>query len=137
MSRIENIKPGDPLPETEHPTDIIEQFLYNAAIWNAHRIHFDYAYATEVEGYEGLVIAGTLMGEWMGQVVNDWLGEDGCIVSFEFSNRLAGYVGEVLRSGGKVLSTDADEGTAELELFVSNVAGDILAPGKAVVRFDD
>jgi 3-methylfumaryl-CoA hydratase len=83
------------------------------------------------------VIAGTLMGEWMGQVVNDWLGEDGCIVSFEFSNRLAGYVGEVLRSGGKVLSTDADEGTAELELFVSNVAGDILAPGKAVVRFDD
>ena len=137
MSRIENINPGDQLPETEHPTDTKQQFLYNAALWNAHRIHFDYAYATEVEGYEGLVIAGTLMGEWMGQVVNDWLGEDGQIVSFEFSNRLAGYVGEVLRSGGKVVSTDPDENTAELELFVSNEAGDILAPGKVVVRFDD
>ena len=137
MSRINNINPGDLLPETEHPTDTKQQFLYNAALWNAHRIHFDYQYATEVEGYPGLVMAGPLMGEWLGQVVNDWLGEDGRIISFEFSNRSAAYVGEVLRSGGKVVSTEPDEGTAVLELFVSNEAGDILTPGQAVVRFND
>jgi hydroxyacyl-ACP dehydratase HTD2-like protein with hotdog domain len=137
MSRINNINPGDLLPETEHPTDTKQQFLYNAALWNAHRIHFDYQYATEVEGYPGLVMAGPLMGEWLTQNVNDWLGDDGRIVSFEFSNRQAAYVGEVLRSGGKVVSTEPDEGTAVLEVFVSNEAGDILTPGQVVVRFDD
>ena len=77
------------------------------------------------------------MGEWLGQVVNDWLGDDGRIVSFEFSNRRAAYVGELLRSGGKVVSTEPDEGTAVVELFVSNEAGDILTPGQAVVRFNN
>jgi len=135
MPRINDISPGELLPETEYITDTKQQFMYNAALWNAHRIHFDYPYATEVEGYPGLVIAGPLMGEWLTQSVNDWLGDDGSILSFEFSNRRAAYVGDVLRSGGKVVSTDPDTGTATLELFVSNEAGDVVTPGKVVVFF--
>jgi len=109
--------------------------MYNAALWNAHRIHFDLPYATEVEGYPGLVIAGPLMGEWLTQCVHDWLGDDGQLVTFEFSNRRAAYVGDVLRSGGKVVSTDPDQGTASIELQVSNEAGEAVTLGAAVVRF--
>jgi len=137
MSRLNDIRPGDQLPDREHVTDIKQQFMYNAALWNAHRIHFDYAYATEVEGYPGLVIAGPLLGEWLGQRVNDWLGEDGRMVSFEYSNRRAAYVGDVLHSSGKVVSTDPDTGTVVLELQVSNEAGEAVTPGTAVVRFGD
>ena len=111
--------------------------MYNAALWNAHRIHFDYAYATEVEGYSGLVIAGPLLGEWLGQRVNDWLGDDGRMVSFEYSNRRAAYVGDVLHSSGKVISTDPNTGTVVLELQISNEAGEAVCPGTVVVRFED
>ena len=135
MSRIKQTQPGDLLPPTDHVTDTKQQFMYNAALWNAHRIHFDLPYATEVEGYPGLVIAGPLMGEWLTQCVHDWLGDDGAIVSFEFSNRRAAYVGDVLRSEGTIASTQPDAGTAALELQVVNEAGEAVTLGSAVVRF--
>lgn len=35
-------------------------FRYSALMFNAHRIHYDFVYATEVEGYSGLVVHGPL-----------------------------------------------------------------------------
>lgn len=134
MSRIETIKLGDLLPERAFDIDNVQLFLYNAALWNAHRIHFDYPYATEVEGYAGLVNAGPLMGDWLAQCVIEWMGDDGELISIEYSNRRAAYVGDVLRSGGKVLSADPETGTVELELWLKNAADEAVTPGNAVVR---
>jgi 3-methylfumaryl-CoA hydratase len=134
MSRIETIKLGDLLPERAFDIDNVQLFLYNAALWNAHRIHFDYPYATEVEGYAGLVNAGPLMGDWLAQCVIEWMGDDGELISIEYSNRRAAYVGDVLRSGGKVLSADPETGTVELELWIKNAADEAVTPGNAVVR---
>ena len=56
---------GDPLPEgawqesvTPTPTLL---FRYSAVTFNGHRIHYDWPYATETEGYPGLVVHGPLM----------------------------------------------------------------------------
>ena len=56
---------GDPMPEgawqesvTPTPTLL---FRYSAVTFNGHRIHYDWPYATEVEGYPGLVVHGPLM----------------------------------------------------------------------------
>lgn len=137
VSAFNDIRPGDALPGAKHVTDIKQQFMYNAALWNAHRIHFDYKYATEVEKYSGLVIAGPLLGEWLTQNVFDWLGDDWSLGSFEYSNRRAAYVGDVLHFTGKVVSSDAETGTIVLELLISNEAGEVVTPGTAVMRFND
>ena len=135
VSRIQSIKSGELLPERQFQPDNVQLFLYNAALWNAHRIHFDHPYATEVEGYPGLVIAGPLLGDWLTQSVIEWLDEDGSLISIEYSNRKASYIGEVLRSGGKVVSSDQDAGTAELDLYIKNEADEVITPGTAIVRF--
>jgi len=135
MTRIKNINVGDALPERAFKPDTAQLFLYDAALWNAHRIHFDYPYATEVEGYPGLVIAGPLMGDWLTQCVVDWLGGDGKLVSIDYSNRQAAFIGEVLRTGGSVIAVDPDTREAQLELFVKNEANDVIIPGAAVVNF--
>jgi hydroxyacyl-ACP dehydratase HTD2-like protein with hotdog domain len=135
MTRIKTIKPGDLLPEREFEPDNVQLFLYNSALWNAHRIHFDRPYATEVEGYPGLVIAGPLLGDWLTQSVLEWLGDDGKLASIEYSNRQASYIGETLRSGGMVLSSEQDTGTVELEMYIKNGADEVITPGVAVVRF--
>ncbi len=101
LSRIESIKPGDLLPERQFEPDNVQLFLYNSALWNAHRIHFDHPYATEVEGYPGLVIAGPLLGDWLTQSVIEWLDEDGSLISIEYSNRKASYIGEVCVQGAR------------------------------------
>ena len=45
---------------TIHADDVL-LFRYSALTFNAHRIHYDRRYATEVEGYPGLVVHGPLI----------------------------------------------------------------------------
>lgn len=135
MSLVD-VSVGQTLPEREYTPDNIQLFFYNAVLWNAHRIHYDLPYATDVEGYPGLVIAGPLLGDWLTQCVLEWLGADGALVSFEYSNRLASYIGETLTVGGSVTAVDTATGEVELDLAVRNEAEEIITPGTARVRFD-
>ena len=134
-ARLHDLAVGEQLPERSFTPDNVQLMLYNAVLWNGHRIHFDAPYAKDVEGYPGLVIAGPMLGDWLHQCLCEWLGEDGHIASIEYSNRIASYIGETLTSGGTVLAVDTQAGTAEVEVFVRNEAGDVITPGKAVVRF--
>ena len=43
-----------------HPDDVL-LFRYSALTFNGHRIHYDRRYATEVEGYPGLIVHGPLI----------------------------------------------------------------------------
>ncbi|HEY7391871.1 MAG TPA: MaoC family dehydratase N-terminal domain-containing protein [Bryobacteraceae bacterium] len=45
---------------TIQPDDVL-LFRYSALTFNGHRIHYDRRYATEVEGYPGLVVHGPLL----------------------------------------------------------------------------
>jgi len=133
-SRIAGIRVGDPLPVRAFKPDNVQLMLYNAVLWNAHRIHYDEPYAREVEGYPGLVIAGPLLGDWLNQCVEEWLGDDGRLTSIEYSNRVATYIGETLHSGGTVTRCDPATGELEIDVFIRNEAGDIVTPGTATAR---
>ena len=120
---------GMVIPERQHDCDEVQQMLYNASLWNGHRIHFDMPYATEVEGYPGLVVAGPLMGDWLHQVVDEWLGDAGMITGIEYSNRIAAYVGETVTAGGTITAYNEDTGEVTLEVFVKNARDEVLTPG--------
>ena len=118
MPKFSDLTAGTALPGRSYKPDNVQLFLYNAALWNAHRIHFDQPYATQVEGYPGLVIAGPLIGEWLAQCVVEWLGDAGQLVAFEYSNRKAAIIGETLRSGGTVSAVDAQRREVTIDLHV-------------------
>jgi 3-methylfumaryl-CoA hydratase len=134
MMNLATLAVGATLPPRDHRPDHVDLFLYNAALWNAHRIHYDQAYATEVEGYPGLVVPGPLLGDWLTQVVLEWIRDDGILVEFEYSNRQAAYVGETLRAGGHVSGIDRERSEVRLALEVRNARDEVVAPGSAVVR---
>lgn len=50
-------------------------FRYSAMTFNGHRIHYDAAYATGVEGYAGLVVHGPIQSTWMQHLATEMLGE--------------------------------------------------------------
>lgn len=58
-------------------------FRFSAMTFNGHRIHYDQAYATGIEGYGGLVVHGPLQATWMQHFARDLLGH----VPAEFSYR--------------------------------------------------
>jgi len=135
MPRWDEIKAGQALPERRHTPTNASLFAYNAAIWNPHRIHYDQEYVTGVEGYPAIVIDGPLQGDWLAQTVVEWMGDDGTLVAFKYSNRRACYLGETLTAGGTVTRVDPDRREATVELFVRNAEGEVTSPGEAVVRF--
>jgi len=136
MSRVKlaDLEVGDPLPTREHTATNVSLFLYNAAVWNAHRIHYDEHFSREVEQHPGIVIDGPLQGDWLCQCVVNWLGESGTLETFRYSNRRAAYLGETLRTGGRVSAIDHEKRTVELELFVENESGETITPGGATVE---
>lgn len=136
-SRIDfaSIRVGDALPSRTRSAGIVQLFLYNAAIWNPHRIHFDLAYAREVEGYPGIVLDGPLQGEWIAQVVTDWVGDAATLVSFGYTNRRAAFLDDVMTAGGRVEEIDAATREVKVSLFLQNGAGEVTIPGHALVRF--
>jgi hydroxyacyl-ACP dehydratase HTD2-like protein with hotdog domain len=133
---LSKITVGDALPERSHTPDNVQLMLYNAALWNGHRIHFDEPYAKNVEGYPGLVIAGPLLGDWLNQCVEEWLGDHGRLTSIEYSNRLATYIGETLVVGGTVSQVDRNTGEVTVDLYIHNAQGDNVAPGVATAQLE-
>jgi 3-methylfumaryl-CoA hydratase len=131
---IDSLHIGDTLPRRVFTCDNVQQMLYNASLWNGHRIHFDHPYATSVEGYPGLVVAGPLVGDWMLQCLMEWLGEAGELERLSYTNRTAAYVGETLTSAGRITAIDKTTGEVTFELCVRNAANDVVVPGTAIVR---
>src|SRR6266511_247351 len=79
---------GEPAPTGATYTEEVSAdptmlFRYSALTFNGHRIHYDRNYATEVEGYSGLVVHGPLLATLMvGLAVRSW--PDREIEGFEF-----------------------------------------------------
>ncbi len=59
----------------------LQLFLFSAATANGHRIHYDRAYASEEEGYPGLVVHGPLVAA---QLLGLWERRHGPAKAFEF-----------------------------------------------------
>ena len=126
---------GNELPLRQHTATNVSLFMYNAAVWNAHRIHYDETYTTEVEGHPAIVIDGPLQGDWLSQVALNWLGARGSVLNFSYTNRKASYLGEVLTRGGVISAIDLHKRSVELTLFIKNEAGEVVTPGTATVSF--
>ena len=82
-----------------------------------------------------MVVAGPLMGDWMTQTVLEWIDEGASLTAFEYSNRKAAFIGDILHSTGQVVAVDLKTGEVTLALQIRNAASEVIAPGEAVVQF--
>ncbi len=70
-------------------------FRYSALTFNGHRIHYDLPYATEGEGYRGLVVHGPLTASLLLDLARRELG-DNALRSFAFRGVSPAICGEML-----------------------------------------
>ena len=103
--------PGAPVdlgPETTDPLMWSETVVPNAALlfrfsavtFNTHRIHFDYPYATEVEGYPDLVVHGPLTAMLLAASAARHIGRP--LVSFTFRASSPLFVAQPVRIAGTI-----------------------------------
>ncbi|MFD4972430.1 hypothetical protein [Streptomyces sp. NPDC058424] len=53
---------GDALPGFRITPTTAQLFCFSAVTWNPHRIHYDAPYARDVEGHDGVLVHGPLLG---------------------------------------------------------------------------
>jgi hydroxyacyl-ACP dehydratase HTD2-like protein with hotdog domain len=128
------LRVGDRLAERSYEPTNVSLFLYNAAIWNAHRIHYDERYTREVEKHPSVVIDGPLQGDWLTQAVKEWMVDGDSMLEFEYSNRRACHLGDRLTVSGELAEIDAETQEITLGLWVKTEDGEVTTPGRAIVR---
>lgn len=86
-------------------------FRFSALTSNAHRIHYDHRYTTEVEGFPGLVVHGPLLALYMSELART--NSDRPVRTFQFRLSRPVFVGDAIRAQG---TPAADGATAELSV---------------------
>ena len=79
-----SVPPRAPVDEEQCDINVFDStmlFRYSALTFNGHRIHYDEPYARDVEGYDGLVVHGPLLAQYLMLMAVDALGP---LTSFSF-----------------------------------------------------
>jgi len=82
-------------------------FRFSALTGNAHRIHYDEAYTTGVEGYPGLVVHGPLLAVYMAELLRAQA-PDRSVETFEFRLQKPVFLGDDIRVQGAPTDAGAD-----------------------------
>lgn len=130
---VEDVSVGDRIPTLSVQVDPTQMFYFSAATYNAHRIHYDKVWATEVEGYPDLVVQGPLQSALLARALTDWIGGQGRLVRFAIQNRAVAFPGDELRFDATVTEVQVDTGRVTLEILGSKGTGEALMPGTATV----
>jgi 3-methylfumaryl-CoA hydratase len=97
---------AEPAPKAEWshetPTNPVLLFAFSAATSNSHRIHYDLPYATQVEGYQGLVVHGPLIALLLLEAM-----PVRPICSFSFRALKPAFAGETITAHGRLIDGGA------------------------------
>ncbi|MET3664751.1 hypothetical protein [Caulobacter sp. 1776] len=98
---LEPLPPADWRRETA--TDPALLFAFSAATSNSHRIHYDQAYATGVEGYPGLVVHGPLIALLLLEIL-----PPRPLTRFAFRAVKPAFAGETIVAKGRLVDGGAE-----------------------------
>lgn len=114
----------------------LQLFMFSAVTWNAHRIHYDAAYAGE-EGYPDVLVQSHLHGCFLCEAVVRAIGGQARLVRFAWQNRRYAVAGDTLTCSGNAVNVEDSEAgrLVDYELEERNQRDEVCATGSATVLF--
>jgi len=108
--------------------------MWAGASGDYYPIHYDKDFA-QSKGLPGVIVHGQLVGCFLGQLMTDWMGEQGNLRKLTCSYKSVNFPGEALICKGKVSKKyiEDDEHYIECNLWVENAKGEKTISGKALV----
>lgn len=97
-------------------------------------LHYDKDMALNA-GLPGVIVHGQLTSSFLGQVLTDWIGEEGSIMKMECNWKRMHFPGEEVTCKGKVSNkyVEGDKNVVVCDLWSENPKGEVCAPHKAIV----
>ena len=133
---FETLAVGTRLPQLVKQPTTISLFMYGAANWVYHRVHYDQDYARSV-GLRNVVVHGTLQASYLVQMITDWLGQSGILKKLSFRHHQPAYPGDVLTCSGVITNKCTKNGNCcvVIDLAVVNQDNEKTTTGTATVCF--
>lgn len=126
-----DVEAGMELPEVVRKPSRVQLFRFSAVTWNAHRIHYDQAYAMQ-EGYPDVLVQSHLHGCFLVQTLMDWAGPSARLRAFRWQNRRLATPNDELRCSGTIRHVEGK--VIQIDLLEVNQRGELCAPGWATVE---
>jgi len=105
----------------------VQLFRYSALTFNAHRIHFDRTYVTEVEGYPGLIVHGPLIATLLVDLIRR-KAPAARIEAFSFR-----AVSPLFAGNEMSVNADAPGPDGRMKLWAANATGDLGVSAEATL----
>ena len=137
MPNPKDIHVGDELPVFQRATGLHHWNRYAAVNDEFVPIHMDDEAGQEA-GYPSAFGMGNLQWAYLHDLLRDWLGDDGRILSVRCQFRAANTKGQVVTAHGTVTGV-RDEGgqrIVDLDVWTEEQSGTRLAPGQATVALE-
>lgn len=131
MNSVDDVAVGDTLSREQTPTRP-QLFRYSAITWNPHRIHYDSAYASGVEGHPDVLVQAHFHGAVIQGLLMDRVGADGQLTDLSWQNVGRALPEEPLTTTAEVTSVDEETGRVEFEVWTES-GGSRCAEGTAAV----
>lgn len=132
----EDIKIGTEVPPlVKEPTS--EQLVrWAGASGDFYPIHYDIAHAN-AHKLPGLIIHGALKSAWLGEMLIDWIGENGRIKRYGCSYHKIDIPGDILICRGTITGKhiEGDEHLVACDIWIDNSKGERTTSGTALVVF--
>ena len=125
------VQVGQEIPELVKNPTTRQLVQYAGAQGDFYEIHYDQAYARSV-GLPGVILHGLLKAAFLGQLITDWLGDQGTLKTFEVSYRGVDMPGNPYRCSGRVTRVDGRD--VELEVWGEDENGKHTTVGSATVE---
>jgi acyl dehydratase len=132
----DQVQEGQELPVLKKNCSTQQLVQWAAGSGDFYQIHYDKDFAQST-GLPGLIVHGALKNAFLGQLVHDWVGQNGRIKKYGCSYRGMDYPNEDILCKGVVRKKHESNGEklVELEIWTENPKGEKTTPGTATVAF--
>lgn len=130
-----DVQEGQSIPELRKNCSTQQLVQWAAGSGDFYQIHYDDGFAKGT-GLKGIIVHGALKHAFLGQLLHDWIGNEGRIKQFGCSYRGMDYPNEDIVCGGKVVRKYEENGEklVDLEVWTTNPEGKQTTPGTATVK---
>ena len=130
----EDIDENDVIPEIIKKPTYMQLFMFSAVTWNRHLIHYNADYAHH-DGLEDVAVHRALLGNFLAQLMTDWIGESGKISKVEWNVRASAKPGDTLYCRGNVLKKRIEDNNKiiDCEIRIEKEDETLIAPGKSQI----
>ena len=131
----DDVEVGMKIPDLNKKATTQQLVKYAGASGDFYQIHYDKDYAL-ANSLPGVIIHGALKNAWLGQLVTDWIGDEGVLCKLSVQYRGMDVPEDPITGSGVVKKKYEDNGQhrVDLDIWLQNGKGEKTTPGSATVR---